>query len=228
MSDKQKPEGSEAQEPDLLHLHADPTGRGTAATVTARRGGADGEVVACEKFDLAKSKERQKFIEDLRERLGDDAYHLLDAEAVERDLAAMAADLAAPPKAAPLAEAVEIGDGRVVRPERFILRDVSGLAVPRRTARGSEVVSEWMLYLRWRDGRREAIPLPEMLSVEGERVFFDTRPPELRAEGLGSAAQTPPRRMKCVGCSSRALPSISTFRARLPRVRSRCWHAGRY
>ena len=176
MSKKQKPEGSEAQEPDILRLHAEPTGRGTAATVTASR--PDGEVVACEQFNLAKSKERQKFIEDLRDRLGDDAYHLLDAEAAERDLAAMAADLAAPPKVVPLAEAVELGDGRVVRPERFILPDVSGLAVPRRTARGSEVVSEWMLYLRWRDGRREAIPLPEMLSVEGERVFFDTRPPE--------------------------------------------------
>ena len=176
MSKKQKPEGSEAQEPDILRLHAEPTGRGTTATVTASR--PDGEVVACEQFNLAKSKERQKFIEDLRDRLGDDAYHLLDAEAAERDLAAMAADLAAPPKVVPLAEAVELGDGRVVRPERFILPDVSGLAVPRRTARGSEVVSEWMLYLRWRDGRREAIPLPEMLSVEGERVFFDTRPPE--------------------------------------------------
>jgi hypothetical protein len=176
MSKKQKPEGSEAQEPDILRLHAEPTGRGTTATVTASR--PDGEVVACEQFNLAKSKERQKFIEDLRERLGDDVYHLLDAEAAERDLAAMAADLAAPPKVVPLAEAVELGDGRVVRPERFILPDVSGLAVPRRTARGSEVVSEWMLYLRWRDGRREAIPLPEMLSVEGERVFFDTRPPE--------------------------------------------------
>jgi hypothetical protein len=93
-------------------------------------------------------------------------------------MAAMAADLAAPPKAAPPAETVELGDGRVVRPERFILPDVSGLTVPRRIVRGGEPVSEWMLYLRWQDGRQEAMPLPEVLSVGGERVFFSTRPPE--------------------------------------------------
>lgn len=188
----------------MLDLHAEPNGRGTTATVTARRGGADGEVVSCEKFDLAKGRERQKFIEALRDRLGDDAFHLLDEEAVERDLAAMAADLAAPPKAAPPAEVVELGDGRVVRPERFILPDVSGLAVPRRIDRGGEVVSEWMLYLRWQDGRREAIPLPEVLTVGSERVFITPRPPEppsewkpawstaSRAEWLAGSASMPP------------------------------------
>ena len=176
MSRKQTPESNEAQEPDLLNLHAEPVGKGTAATVTVRRLG--GEVVTVERLDRAKGKERHKFIEDLRDRLGDDAFHLLDAEAVERDLAAMAADLAAAPKAAPPAEVVELGDGRVVRPERFILPDVTGLAVPRRIVRGGEPVSEWMLYLHWRDGRREAMPLPEVLSVGGERVFIAPRPPE--------------------------------------------------
>jgi hypothetical protein len=202
MSRKQKTESIEAQEPDLLRLHAEPTGRGTTATVTASR--PDGEVVACEQFNLAKSKERQKFIEDLRARLGEDAFHLLDAESVERDLAAMAADLAAPPKAATAAEVVELGDGRVVRPERFILPQVSGLTVPRRIVRGGEPVSEWMLYLRWQDGSREAMPLPEVLSVDGERVFIAPRPaappPSMmpgwsaasRAEWLAGSTPMPP------------------------------------
>jgi len=176
MSRKQTSKDSEPRQADTLDLHAEPVGKGTSATVTVRRPG--GEVVTVERFDLAKSKERHKFIEDLRDRLGDDAFHLLDAEAVERDLAAMAADLAAAPKAAPPAEVVELGDGRVVRPERFILPDVTGLAVPRRIVRGGEPVSEWMLYLRWQDGRREAMPLPEVLSVGGERVFIAPRPPE--------------------------------------------------
>ena len=163
MSRKQQPAQAEPQEPEMLDLHAEPNGRGTAATVTARR--PSGEVVACEKFDLAKGKERQRFIEDLRDRLGNDAFHLLDAEAVERDLSAMAADLAAPPKASPPAEVVELGDGRVVRPERFILPDVSGLAVSRRIDRGGEVVCEWVLYLRWQDGTRQAMSMPEVLPV---------------------------------------------------------------
>lgn len=204
MSKPKNVSGGATQEPERLDLHADGTGRGTTATVTARRGGPDGEVVACEKFDLAKGKERQKFIETIRDRLGEDAYHLLDAEAAESGLAEMAADLAAPQKAALPAEAVELGDGRVVRPERFILPDVSGLAVPRRIVRGGEPVSEWMLYLRWQDGRREAMPLPEVLTATGERVFIAPRPPDpspsmlpawsaaSRAEWLAGSTSMPP------------------------------------
>lgn len=176
MSRKQKTSHSEAQEPEGLDLQVEPGGKGTTATVTARRPG--GEVVACERLDLAKGRQRQQFIEDLRDRLGDDAFHLLNAESVEQQLAEAAADLAAPPKAATVGEPVELGDGRVVRPERFILPGVSGLTVPRRIVRGGEVVSEWMLYLRWDDGRREAMPLPEVLTVGGERVFIAPRPPE--------------------------------------------------
>lgn len=178
MSNGRHSDRGEPCKPDLLDLHAEPAGKGTSATVTARRGGRGGEVVACERFDLARGKERGRFIAAVRDRLGEDAYHLLDAEAVERDLAAMAADLAAPPRAAPAEEAVELGDGRVVRPERFILPDVSGLAVPRRILRGGEPVSEWMLYLRWKDGRRESLPLPDVLNIGGERVFIAPRPPE--------------------------------------------------
>jgi hypothetical protein len=92
----------------------------------------------------------------------------------------------------------------VVRPERFILPDVSGLAVPRRTARGGEVVSEWMLYLRWQDGRREAMPLPSVLTVGSERVFITPCPPEpapdmlpawsaaSRSEWLAGSTSMPP------------------------------------
>jgi hypothetical protein len=180
MSRQPKAADSEAPEPDRLDLHAEPTGRGTTATVTARRGGPDGEVVACERLDLARGKERQKFIAALCDRLGEDAERLLDAESVEQQLAEAAADLASPPPprlSAP-ADVVELGDGQVSRPERLILPDVSGLTVPRRIVRGGEPVSEWMLYLRWQDGRREAMPLPEVLTVGGERVFIAPRPPD--------------------------------------------------
>lgn len=204
MSEQKKPLSGATQEPERLHLHAEPAGRGTTATVTVRRGGPDGDVVACERLDLARGKGRQQFIQALRDLLGDDAHHLLDAEAVERDLATAAATLAAPPKAAPPAEVVELGDGRVVRPERFILPQVSGLTVPRRIVRGGEPVSEWMLYLRWQDGSREAMPLPEVLSVDGERVFIAPRPAEpppsmmpgwsaaSRAEWLAGSTPMPP------------------------------------
>jgi hypothetical protein len=177
MSDRPNSPQSEAAEPERLHLHAEPTGRGTTFTVSVRLPG--GEVLTCEQFNIAKSKERQRFIEDVRGRLGDDASHLLDAEAVENDLSAVAAGAACPLTAAPPPpEPVELGDGRVVRPERLILPGVSGLSVPRRLDRGGQIVSEWVLLLRWQDGSREAIPLPEVLTVGGERVFISPRPPE--------------------------------------------------
>lgn len=176
MSKKQKTSHSEAQQPERLDLQAEWTGKGTTFTVTARRPG--GDVLTCEQFNIAKGKERERFIATLRDRLGEDAFHLLDAESVEQQLAEAAAGSPEPPKAAPVGEPVELGDGRVVRPERFILPGVSGLTVPRRIVRGGEVVSEWVLHLRWQDGRREAIPLPEVLTVGGERVFIAPRPPE--------------------------------------------------
>lgn len=165
----------EPQVADRLDLHVEPGSRGSAATVTVRRGG---ELLACEQFNVAKGKERQKFIEAVRDRLGEDAFHLLDPDVVEQQLVEAAAAIAASPKMPPPADAVELGDGRVVRPERLILPSVSGLAVPRRLDRGGEIVTEWMLYLRWRDGKREATPLPEVLTVDGERIFISPRPPE--------------------------------------------------
>jgi hypothetical protein len=160
-----------------LCLDVQPVGKGTSATVTARRGGTNGEVVTSDKFDLARKPLRQKFVTDLRGMLGEDAYHLLDADAVEQQLAEAAAGLAAPPKPAAVADTVELGDGRVVRPERFILPDVSGLAVPRRILRDGEPTTDWQMLLRWSDGRREAMPLPDVLSVDGEQVFVCPRPP---------------------------------------------------
>lgn len=153
-----------------LDIHAEPAGRGTTATVTVRL---EGEVVAVDKLDLARAAARSKFIAALRERLGEQ----LDAEAVERDLAAAAAELATPPAPPEPGEPVELGDGRIARPERLILPDVSALAVPRRMLRGGQPVSEWLLLLRWSDGRREAAPMPEVLSAGGQQVFIAPRPP---------------------------------------------------
>jgi len=169
---------SDPQEPDRLDLHTDATGRGTSATVTVRR---RGEVVTCERLDLAKSKERQRFIEDVRNRLGEDASRLLDAEAVEQRLSSAAADLAAPPKPSlqpSPAQAIELGKGRVVRPDLFILPGMSGLTVPRRIVRDGRPVCEWQLLTRRADGRRQAETLPEVLDVDGERIFICPRPPE--------------------------------------------------
>jgi hypothetical protein len=154
-----------------LSLDVQPAGRGTIATVTARA--ADGEAVACERLDLARKASRQKFIASLCDRVEE-----VDADTLDQRLVAAAADLAAPPPpAAAAAGSAELGDGRVVRPERFILPTVSGLAVPRQILRDGEPSTDWLLLLRWQDGKREAVPLPDVLSVDGEQVFIYPRPP---------------------------------------------------
>ena len=178
MSEIRQTNDSETPESDDLHLHVEPIGRGTTAVVLVRRGGPDGEMVTSEKFDIARRKQREDFVEHLRERLDDDPFDLLAAEGVERQLASAAADLAAPPKATATTGVAELGDGKLLRPERFILPEVSGLTVPRRVVRGGQPVLEWLLLLRWQDGRREAIPLPEAMTVAGEQVFITPRPPE--------------------------------------------------
>ena len=158
-----------------LFMHAEPVGKGSVATVTVRAGGADGEVLFIEKLDLAKSPARRKFVDDLFDTLGDAAEEP-SPECIEEELMSLAAGITAPPKPSALADAVELGDGRVVRPERFILPQLSGLAIPRRVLRGGQPAGEWLLLLRWQDGSREAIEMPEVLEVEGERVFIAPQP----------------------------------------------------
>jgi hypothetical protein len=204
MNTVQQTSHGEAQDSDRLDLHAEPTGRGTTFTVTARRGG---EVVACEQFNVAKGKERQRFIDTVRDRLGDDADRLLNADMVERQLAEAAACLAAPPAPPAPVEVVELGDGRVVRPERIILPAISGLAVPRRILRDGEPATDFMLYLQWQDGNREALSMPDVLPVGSEQVFIvpkPTDPPPLMPPGwsaasreawLAGATSMPPDRM---------------------------------
>jgi hypothetical protein len=155
--------------PDLS-LDVQPAGKGTTATVTAR--GADGEVLECDKFDLTRKTARQAFIADLCDRTEG-----ANPESLENQLTAAAAELATPTPPAVAADAIELGDSRVVRPERFILPTVSGLTVARQVLRDGKPTTEWQLMLRWSDGRREAVPLPESLLEKGEQVFLDPQPP---------------------------------------------------
>ena len=68
----------------------------------------------------------------------------------------LAADLASKPDEPQAdADAAEIDVSHLVRPERFILPDVCGLAVPTMILMGDKPAGRWQLYLQWADGRRE-------------------------------------------------------------------------
>jgi len=158
-----------------VYLHSEPVGGGTVATVTARKGSERGHVLHVEKLDLARSQARKRFSRAVVDALGSEGGDVAP-EAIERQLAELAANTTAPARPSTPADAIEVGDGRVVRPERFILPQVSGLAVPIRAVRGGRPVHQWQLLLRWLDGRRECVEMPETIEVDGEQVFVVPRP----------------------------------------------------
>ena len=68
---------------------------------------------------------------------------------------------------ADLSGLLEIDSGCIVRPERFIRPELSGIAVPLLTVNADKPIRRWQQLLRWSDGRRErramapSIELPE-------------------------------------------------------------------
>ena len=61
----------------------------------------------------------------------------------------------------------ELDVSRIVRPERFVVPEVSGLTVAVPTLCDGRPVGRWMLYLRWADGTREVKDLPDSLPLAG-------------------------------------------------------------
>jgi hypothetical protein len=155
-----------------LTIDCVPNGRNGSATLTARLGG---EVIAHEKLDLGKPKARAGFADTVcNGRPG------IDRNAVEAELLRLAADVTAKPEATANPTIFpELDAAAIVRPERFITPEVSGLAVPSLTTVGDKVQGQWLLYLRWPDGKRErrriapAIELPD-----GRRLFIHPEPSE--------------------------------------------------
>jgi len=83
-----------------------------------------------------------------------------------------------PPTADP-DDVPELDASHVIRPERFILPEVSGLAVPTLGLCDGRMSGRWMLYLRWADGRRERRPLGSVLELpDGQRRFIHPEPGE--------------------------------------------------
>ena len=61
---------------------------------------------------------------------------------------------------------------RIVRPERFIRPEVSGLAVPSMVAIGDRPVGRWLVYLRWQDGRRERRAMSATVKVSEDQQLW--------------------------------------------------------
>ena len=160
--------------------------KGTA-TVTARL---NGEILACDTFNLTKAKQRADYVTQLcHGRPG------MDPAKVEAELLKVAADLAARANgdAQSPVDAPELDISHIIRPERFITPQVSGIAIPCATLRGDTVAGRWLLYMQWEDGRRERRLLPAALDLPGDggRLWVYPQPvepnPKMRPEWSADA-----------------------------------------
>ena len=147
-------------------VQCNPSGRSGVATLTARLGG---EVLAVESVNLTKPTARDRFANAVCEgRPG------IDREKLDAELLRLAAGVANKPKPAPadLDILPELDISSIVRPERLIVPEVSGLAVPSMTTMGDSVQGRWHLYLRWADGKRERRPMAKVLELPGGRRLW--------------------------------------------------------
>ena len=126
-------------------------------------------------MNIGKSKARAEFVDTVC-----DGRPGIDRQAVEAELLRLAADLAAKPEAPPDPSGLpELDAAAIVRPERFITPEVSGLAVPSMTTMGDKVQGRWLLYLRWADGKRERRPMAPALDLpDGRRLWIHPSPSE--------------------------------------------------
>lgn len=154
-----------------LTLEYSPSGGNGTVTLTAKLGG---DVLAVESLNLTKPKQRTAFAQALcKGRPG------IDAATVEAELLRMAAEVASKPDAAPAdAEALpELDVSSLIRPERFITPNVSGLAVPTMTTVDGKPAGRFRLYLRWADGKRECRSLsPFIDAADGRRLWIHPSP----------------------------------------------------
>ena len=153
-------------------------GRNGKVQLTALR---DGQPLYVDTVTLTKAADRRRFFQALMEKAPD-----LEAEEVEGQLLQLAAELATKPEREPadLGALPELDVSNIIRPERFVTAEVSGLSVPAITTIGDKPVGRWFLYLRWADGRREYRPFPPAIDLpDKRRLWIYPTPSEPTASG---------------------------------------------
>ncbi len=145
---------------NALTIDYKPVGNNGTAQLTAWVGDA---LLAVEKVDLLRPKQRDAFAAKLCEHNGS-----IDRAALDAKLLRLAGDMAAMPTAVPVGDAYEVESASIVRAELFHTADVSGLAVPVRSSFGGEARAKWYIYLRRHgDGKRERRELTSAIELPG-------------------------------------------------------------
>ena len=149
-----------------------PSGHNGCGTLTTRIAGV---AVHVENLNIGKSGAREKYAAKVC-----DGRDGIDRKVVDAELLQLAADVAAKPEATTdMSGQPELDAAAIVRPERFITPEVSGLAVPSMTTIGDKVQGRWLLYLQWADGGRERRPMAPAIELpNGQRLFIHPEPSE--------------------------------------------------
>ena len=128
----------------------------------------------------ASTQTKPKERDDLAAKLCDGRPGI-DPKAVRDELLRIAAELAMQPEPAAVDPETlpELDVSLIIRPERFITSEVSGLAVPTMTTVDGKPAGRFRLYLRWADGKRECRTLPSFIDVaDGRRLWIHPSPSE--------------------------------------------------
>ncbi|MGQ9635943.1 MAG: hypothetical protein ACUVXB_17100 [Bryobacteraceae bacterium] len=160
-----------------------------------------------DRFDTDSAGSRRRFFGELGRRLqangqnGEASAETLLAM-FERDLLRQAdkADRAAEAGGPePDSQGPEIDAGRIIRPERFITPEVSGIAVPVAVRAGNGVRGQWFWYLRWADGKRERRPVGNTLELPGGGRLWVHPDPGEPAPGMAPGWSAEARRRWLAG-----------------------------
>lgn len=156
---------------DILKIESEPAGGNGRVILTARLGN---ELLLTDKVDIYLASGRDRFAKALcTDRPG------IQRPDVDKELLAIAASMQAQARRELAGDERELDLRRIVRPERFICPEVSGLTVAVPMLRDGKPAGRWRVYLRWADGRREAMDLPRWLVLpDGARLWFHPVPGE--------------------------------------------------
>jgi hypothetical protein len=165
------PAGRIIMTPGEITLEYTPTRRDSVVIVAVKQ---DNAVLESQELNVLKPEQRDRFLERLcRSRPG------IDRKTVENLLMQIAEKsrkfLDSPATQNQTIEQIlegEIDTSFIVRPERFITAEVSGMAFPIMRRLAGKLQGQWVLYLQWSDGKRQAIPLKKELTLSGDKKIW--------------------------------------------------------
>lgn len=169
-----------------LIIEVDSTTRKGVVALLVKHGD---KVLHADEIRIRKDSERSRFIEAVCSKAP-----ALDAQTVEARLLEVVNRQNGSNGQSPPSELTEVDLSCIVRPERFIRPEVSGLTVATVGIVEDKPIGHWAMYLRWADGKRERLTLPESIEVnDGSRLWIH---PQLTVPSSASVPQWSARSRK--------------------------------